>query len=421
MNNQGNNKLYTVENYLNLLNLCLGKYRARVQGEISSLDIRPGYLFFSLKDGQNESLLNCFMWRNDYQLCGLKIEEGKEIIVQGFPELYKPRGRLTFRTQAIELVGEGALKRAYDELKRRLEKQGLFDLKQKKVIPELPQKIGLITSRTGAVVHDFLNNLGRYGYKIKFLHSKVEGQLAVKDLICAIDYFNNQNIDVLVIIRGGGSFESLQAFNNEALARKIFEFKAPIICGIGHDKDIPLASLAADQAVSTPTAVAVMLNRSWEKAIDNVISCEKDLLSRYQKLLTDSKHSIEILSNQLKQRLSIVFKKFGELKYGLKAALISIEYLIKDSKKTLKNFPTLILGNLKKCLERDKDILDNIEKKLKIFNPLRQLRLGYSLVFLSGKIVKSIKMVRIGQDIDIKVNDGKIKSKIKDINRDVVQ
>ena len=175
-------------------------------------------------------------------------------------------------------MGEGALKKAYDKLKQKLEKEGLFSSEKKKPIPEFPQRIGLITSETGAVIHDFLNNLGKYGYQISFVNSRVEGQIAVQGLLLAITYFSGKEIDVLVIIRGGGSLESLQAFNNEALVRKIADFKIPVICGIGHDKDVSLASLAADKAVSTPTAVTALLNRAWEKAIHDVVALEKDLV-----------------------------------------------------------------------------------------------------------------------------------------------
>ena len=182
-------KPYTVSGYLDLLNRELRKREARVQGEISSLDIRDNYLFFSLKDKDDESLLSCFMWMNNYKLCGVSFEEGLEIVVEGFPEVYKPNGRLSFRVSSAELVGEGALKRAYEQLKKKLEDEGLFLPERKKPIPEFVQRIGLITSETGAVIHDFLNNLGQYGYQIKFFSSRVEGQAAIKDLLSAIEYF----------------------------------------------------------------------------------------------------------------------------------------------------------------------------------------------------------------------------------------
>ena len=254
-------KIYSVSNFLDIINSNLAKIQVCIKGEISSVDFKK-HAYFSLKDKNDESVVNCFMWSDDYQMVGIDLKEGMEIIVRGYAEIYKPAGKFTFRVSSIELVGEGALKKAYDALKKKLTEEGLFELERKRPMPNLPIKIGLITSRTGAVIHDFQSNLGRFGYEIKFYDSRVEGAQAVKDLINAIRYFKNKPIEVLVVIRGGGSLESLQAFNNEVLVRKIAEFEKPVICGIGHDKDIPLSALAADLLVSTPTAVTTVLNRS---------------------------------------------------------------------------------------------------------------------------------------------------------------
>ncbi len=408
-------KVYTVSRYLDVLNFRLKENEARVKGEISSLDIRQNYLFFSIKDTEDESVLSCFMWKRNYDLCGIDIEEGMEIIVEGFPEIYKASGKFSFRTTTIELVGEGVLKKAYDALKKKLEKEGLFLPENKKRIPEFPKKIGLITSETGAVIHDFLNNLGKHGYHIQFVDSRVEGQIAVHSLISALDYFEDKDIDVLVIIRGGGSLESLQAFNNEALVRKIAGFKTPIICGIGHDKDVPLASLAADKLVSTPTAVTSILDETWDKALNTVILFEKEIIYKYQKLLGDAKFSIEESASKLIEQFNIIFKKFEKLRHGLINVVLNIGYNLKNIKRMLAVFSEALLNNLKRWLEKEDNFFGNTEKQLKIFDPVRQLRLGYSIVSSGKGIIKSIKQVAIEEDIDIRVSDGKIISKVKNI------
>lgn len=388
-------KPYTISGYLNFLNTEFKKHKARIQGEVSSLDIRDGYLFFSLKDKDDESVLSCFMWRTNYELCGVALGVGMEIIVDGLPEIYAPSGRFNFRVSTIELVGEGELKKAYDRLKQKLEREGLFAVEKKKPIPEYPQRIGLITSESGAVIHDFLNNLGKYGYRITFVNSRVEGQTAVRSLLSAIEYFNNKSIDVLVIIRGGGSLESLQAFNNEALVRKIADFKVPVICGIGHDKDIPLASSAADQAVSTPTAVATLLNWSWKKVINDIFATEKDVIYKYQRTLDGAVHRVESFPGDL-----IRFFKG----------------ILQDAQEAVSLFPRFLLGTLEKELENNSRMLDDMKKRLEIFDPARQLKLGYSIVYFSGKVVKTVKQVRVGEKIDIKVTDGSINSVVKNIN-----
>jgi len=284
----------------------------------------------------------------------------------------------------------------------------LFAIERKRPIPEFPQKIGLVTSETGAVINDFLNNLGKYGYHIKFADSRVEGQVAVRDLLSAVGYFNDKDIDVLAIIRGGGSLESLMAFNNEVLVRKISDFKVPVICGIGHDKDVPLVSLAADKAVSTPTAVAVILNKSWDKALGDITIFEKDIIYGYQRLLEQTRYYFEKLSDRLRRQFGAIFQKFEELKHSLKDALMNIDYAIKDIKKTLAVFLNSLLDNLKRVFKQNNNVLDDIEKRLKIFDPVRQLKLGYSITSVAGRIVKNVRQVSEGNELDIQVSDGKI-------------
>lgn len=416
INEKINKKLFSVSKYLDLLNSQLYQQKARVKGEISSLDIRENYLFFSLKDRDDESVLNCFMWNSDYRLSGVLFKEGKKIIVEGFPEVYKPSGRLSFRVSTAELVGEGALKKAYEQLKNKLEAEGLFVSERKKPIPEFPQKIGLITSETGEVIHDFLNNLGRYGYQIKFIDSKVEGQVAVRDLLSAIDYFNGKDIDVLVIIRGGGSPESLQVFNNEVLVRKIAEFARPVICGIGHERDIPLVSLAADLMVSTPTATAVVLNKFWEKALDRIKILEQDIVYRYQRALTDRNHQLERSVAELRERADFIFEKFRDIKHRLNNKLVMISYGLKDIEKMIDLFRVMLLTSFQKKRDWLNDYLSKVQERLRVVDPRRQLKLGYSIASIKGKIIRSVRQAQRGDEVDILVSDGQIKSQVNNIS-----
>jgi len=355
------------------------------------------------------------MWRKDYDLCGVSLKEGSEIIINGFSEVYKPNGRLSFRASTVELVGEGALKKAYNQLKEKLEKEGLFALEKKKSLPEFVQRIGLITSSTGAVIHDFMNNLGRYGYKIKFQDSRVEGQIAVSDLTSAIDYFAHQKIDVLVIIRGGGSLESLQAFNNESLVRRIADFNIPVICGIGHDKDVPLASLTSDLMVSTPTAAAVILNKSWEQAINIIQKAQTDILSKYQDALVLRKHRLEIIANNLISKFDFIFKKFDFIKSRINDIFLSLDYRLKEENKNLDHFSNTFVKNLKNYFEYIKNYLNNAEHKLETVNPLRQLELGYSIVSFQNKIIKSVKSLKKENEINVRMKDGRLHARIDKI------
>jgi len=411
-----NEKPISVSKYLNSLNSQLRQQKARIQGEISSLDIRENVIYFSLKDREDESVLNCLIWKRDYQFSGIIFEVGMEIILEGYAEVYKLNGRLSFKASVAELVGEGALKKAYDQLKNKLEAEGLFAPERKKPIPEFPQKIGLVTSETGEVIHDFLTNLGRYGYQIKFMDSRVEGQAAVRDLLSAIDYFDGKDIDVLVIIRGGGSLESLQAFNNETLVRRIAGFAAPVICGIGHERDVPLASLAADLMVSTPTAAAVILNKSWGKALDRIKILEQDIIYRYQRALTDKNHQLERSAAELREVADFIFEKFRDIKQRLDNKLAMIAYGLEGTKKTINRFRDMLLINFQKKKDWLVDYLGKAQERLRIVNPMRQLKLGYSIASAKGKIVRSVQQVQRGDEVDILVSDGRIKSQVNNIS-----
>src|SRR3989344_4553962 len=181
-NENQDNKPLSVSRYLNFLNQEIAELRARIQGEISSVDIRERVIYFSLKDSDDESIINCLIWKSDYKLSGVEFEPGMEVILEGVPDIYKPSGRLSFKTSSIELVGEGALKKAYDQLKKKLNSEGLFLKERKRAIPAYSQKIGIITSRQGAVWMDFVSNIGKHGFKIKMIDSRVEGSEAISDL-----------------------------------------------------------------------------------------------------------------------------------------------------------------------------------------------------------------------------------------------
>lgn len=389
-------KIYSVSDFLELINSTLGKFHVKVKGEISSFSIRDKYLFFTIKDLEQESVVSCFMCKKDYKISDIDIKEGMEIIVFGTPEVYQRTGRFNIRTETIELVGEGALKKKYEVLKKKLESEGLFEAERKKPIPAFSSRIGLITSKSGAVINDFLNNLGRFGYKISLFDSRVEGMMAVKDLISAIRYFRDKSIDVLVIIRGGGSLESLQAFNNEALIREMINFPMPIMCGIGHDKDVPLFSLVADKAESTPTAVAREINRSWEEAIAKINQHEADILSQFQMILNNKDHLIEQSFLKIKHYYQKMIKIFESFEQIVERIFNSFTYVLKYNKERI----------------------DNFVKSLEQNNPERQLKLGYSIMFSGGKVIKSINQVKKEDMLKSKLKDGEILSIIDKINKE---
>lgn len=361
-------RVFSVSAYLDILNTLLQACKTKVVGEVSEFKrAQSGHVYFSLKDKKDGSVLNCVIWNSLYNLCGVEMKEGLEVIVSGEPDIYKPRGEIKFKVSSVRLVGEGELKKQYDKLKRKLEY--LFVEEKKRPIPEFPCKVGIITSKQGAVINDFLNNLGGYGFKIRMVDSRVEGQEALKDLLSALKTLKKQKLDVLVVMRGGGSLESFLAFNNEVLVRELAKFSVPTIVAIGHDKDVPLLALAADKMVSTPTAAANLLNQSWQKLEWEIKEKEASIFSF----------------------LSSFFEKFRLLEYRVKEGLLRIiESEINELKTKMDRFQSVVLSN----------------------DPKRNLALGYSIARRSGKIIRSIRNIEINDMIDLEVGDGIINSKV---------
>lgn len=386
------NKIFSVSAFIALLNIGLKKSAVKIVGEVGSVQFGPtGHVYFTLKDEKEPGIINCIIWKSKYMLYGIKLQEGMKIMASGHPEVYAPNGRLSFISETIELAGEGTLKKQYDELKKKLAQEGIFAQEKKRPLPEYPQKIGLITSKQGAVLADFLNNIGKFGFQIQMIDSRVEGQEAVGDLLASIKTFRKKDIDVLVIIRGGGGMESLMPFNNELLVREVATFPVPVIAGIGHDKDEPLVALAADFSESTPTACANLLNESWEKLILFLERCERNVIARYEAILG------EYLA--IENKLKVAFE-------GFKNALL-------NTKNSLKGYLESSLAGFKSLLAAVDQKLAEAEKAVFLNNPERQLRLGYSIASIHGKIIKQTKDVSAGDIIDLQVSDGKIISEIK--------
>lgn len=375
-----------------MLNIGLKSSKAKIIGEITEMKVSSlGHVYFTLKDEKDGAVLSCIIWKSRYNLYGIKLETGMKIMASGYPEIYAPLGKLSFIAETIEPAGEGELKKQYDELKKRLSEEGLFVDERKRSVPKYSQKIGVITSKHGAVLADFLNNIGRFGFKIKMIDSRVEGQEAVGDLLASLKTFKKQDIDVLVIIRGGGSLESLMPFNNETIIREVVNFPVPVIAGVGHHKDEPLITFAADVSVSTPTAAANYLNQSWEEALLLLERYERNILGRYEDIFENYK----MIENKLRVSLQI----FQSSLSGVKIALG--DYLIK----TFSGFKLLLSAANEKLAQSEKIALLN--------NPERQLKLGYSIAMVGSKVIRNTKDIEIGEDFDLKVSDGKIISKVK--------
>jgi exodeoxyribonuclease VII large subunit len=375
-------KVFTIAEYIEVLNVFFKSQSARIIGEISELKrAASGHVYFSIKDKENPGSLDAIMWARNYQLCGINLEVGMEVILNGHPNVYPNNGRLSFVADTVELVGEGALKKAYDDLRKKLEAEGVFAAARKRVLPDYVSRIGVITSMKGAVIHDFENNLGKFGFKVNVIDSRVEGAQAAAPLLAAIramreivedEGSRGTGIEALVIIRGGGSLESLQAFNNEALVREVIDFPVPVIAGIGHDQDVPLMALAADYMTSTPTAAAHLLSRSWEEAYAKVREFS-GLLNWFPLELQKTRSNLESIWAEL-------CNTFQQSLAGANA--------------------TLVLGS----------------QTIKHNDPGRQLALGYSIARRNGKVVRSTEGLSPGVALELTVSDGAVDTTITNIH-----
>lgn len=405
----------TVSEYLEYLNLVLAKTAdVKVVGEVSGGKMYPSGFYFTLKDKQNESALSCYLPTYTYRGLGIPLLDGMEVSVEGSPRVVKRNGRFQFTVENLELVGEGALKKAYDALKAKFEAEGLFA--RKRELPEFTKSIGVVTSRAGAVIHDFKNNLAKLGFKIYLKDVRVEGAQAVTQIISAIKFFNTQKIapDVLVIMRGGGSLEDLQAFNSEEVVRAVFASKIPTIVAIGHDKDVPLAELSADIMVSTPTAASHAVNATWNRLQEELPRMQSGLVYGYIEVIAETKAKYVLATSSLNnwcKRLSQSYKRLQEI---LQSQLSRYIEWIQEQQQE-------ILGQMSRIGQMQevgyKHVLVRVASAtgfLSQVNPERQLRLGYAIVKSGGgALVRKLADVAGGDELNIQVSDGIIHSKVK--------
>lgn len=381
----------SVSRYLDRLNDLLKAEPARVIGEVTQVQFAAsGHIYFCLKDKEGNALINCALWKSRAGIYGSVIKDGTEVIITGSANIYAANGRLSLIAEAVELVGEGALKAQYEALKKKLLEEGLFAPERKKELPLYPREIGVITSTTGAVIHDFCNNLGKHGLTVHIMDARVEGAAAVPDLLAAIKTFKQKKLDALVIIRGGGSFESLAAFDNEMLVRAICDLPFPVIAGIGHHQDQPLMCYAADLAVSTPTAAAVALNRSWDEAVYLLKNSQHSIFSGMQSALTESRMILTTANEAVQDCFDKIIGRYNRSVEKIRLAISNFGVYLQVQHEKIKNYSTLINQN----------------------DPHRQLRLGYSIVRKHGKIIRSSQEVNIGDKLSVTLCDGEINTQV---------
>ena len=367
-----------------------------IKGEISNFKHHyTGHMYFTLKD--ENSLVKCIMFKSYAQKLNFTPKDGMKVYILGSVSVFERDGVYQIYAQVMEEDGLGDLYTKYQELKNKLEKEGLFDNSNKKQIPMMPKIIGVLTSQTGSVIRDIINVSTRRNPNvyIRLLPVPVQGEGAAEKIADGIRYMNENNLaDVLILARGGGSLEDLWPFNEEIVARTIYESKIPIISAVGHETDFSIADFVADLRAPTPSAAA-------ELAVPDIYEVKQKILGYQNRLRISLVKKVELMKMRYEKCMaSSVFKE--------PTRKIQEQYLIVDQ--YIKKLENLI----KTRYEKDKTKYIEIVAKLDAYSPLKTLSRGYSITEKDGKIVKTVNDLKEGDKILIHLVDGNKNATISD-------
>lgn len=362
-----------------------------VKGQISNLGTpSSGHIYFTLKD--EKSAIRSVVFRSSASRLKFMPRDGEEVLVHGKINIYAASSEYQIIVDKIEPMGIGALQRAYEELKKRLSDQGLFDSHHKKPLPMFPKKIGVITSQTGAAIQDILQQLQK---RFPLVHlilypTLVQGEFAATQIANAIHELNKRtDIDVLIVGRGGGSAEDLWAFNEEVVARAIFASTIPVISAVGHETDFTISDMVADHRSPTPSA-----------AVEHVVPDQQEIIPQ----LNAQK---ERLRNLLARRLTNLRDELNALEEGLSPA--NRRDAINQLYQTIDNLEATFHKSLMDKIDTKNDLLQAFADRLNGLSPLATLKRGYSITRTSkGEIITSNKQANVGDRLDVTLSDGSL-------------
>ena len=365
-----------------------------VKGEISNFKHHyTGHMYFTLKD--EKSLIKCIMFKSYTGNLNFIPKDGMKVIIVGTVSVFERDGVYQIYCKAMQEDGLGSLHIAYEELKNKLEKEGLFDQSHKKPIPKMPRCIGVLTSNTGSVIRDIINVSTRRNPNvyIKLLPVPVQGEGAAVKIAKAIKIMNDKHLaDVIILARGGGSLEDLWPFNEEIVARAIYESELPIISAVGHETDFSISDFVADLRAPTPSAAA-------ELAVPNISDIILKLDGYNLRFKNALKKKIEVM--RLRYEKCMMNRVFRNPLQRINDQYLRVDALSKS-----------IHNSIDKKMQISKSRFVELVTKLDSLSPLKTLSRGYSLVQKNGKIVKSVKDVSADDEVDIRLVDGITKAKI---------
>lgn len=366
-----------------------------VEGEISDFRIaQDKWVSFDLKDEREEAVLKCFL--TTWQL-KQPVENGMRVQVHGYPKVYERYGQFKMNVQELTPVGEGALQRAYELLKHKLEAEGLFDLSRKRMLPRFPESIGLITSKDAAAYGDFLRILqNRWsGTSVLHAHVAVQGKEAVAQILGAFAYFNalaeTERPDVIVLTRGGGGLEDLHAFNDEQVARAVFGSRVPVVCAVGHERDESLCDFVADVRASTPSNAAERVVPSRQEVAYEIESSVRFIEVEWQESI---QHSLFVIHRAMQSMSSVIGRHQ--------------ERVLHQERR----FHEVVQGWLPSIEDR----LNSALRLLREVDPTRVLARGYSIVRYDDRVITTTAELELGQSVRVQLASGTFGADVKQIN-----
>ena len=412
-----------------------------VEGEISNFRAHDsGHLYFTLKD--RDAQIRAVMFRSQARLLRFRPEDGMQIILRGRVTIYEGRGELQLSAEYLEPKGAGALQIAFEQLKAKLEAEGLFDPARKKPVPALPRRIGIVTSPQAAALRDILNILRRRHHSANVLiyPAQVQGEAAALEVSAGVKHFNRaKNVDVIIVARGGGSAEDLAAFNHEGLARAIFSSQIPVISAVGHETDFTIIDFVADLRAPTPSAAAELVIRSRQEIEEQAENLRQRLARGIRYRLLMARQTLTEVAqhgafarmmdgiNQRQQRLDDLGFRLEKAERRLleqhrrrwEHASAAVRHY--DARRVLAGIRQRlaaqtagISGSMRTALLRHRSRLEQLQRQLQALSPVSILERGYALVFdSSGKLLKNSGQVQPGDEISARLARGSITARVE--------
>lgn len=416
--------------------------RVYLTGQVSNFRKRPTHQYFSLKD--DRAVIQATIWSGIYQKLGFDLEEGMKINVVGRVQVYEPSGSYSIIIEKAEPDGVGALAIQFEQLKKKLAEEGLFQERFKQSLPQFSKKIGVVTSRSGAVIQDIITTVSRRfpGVEIVLYPTKVQGEGAAEEIARNITRANERDdLDVLIIGRGGGSIEDLWAFNEEIVVRAIFESRLPIISSVGHETDVTLADFVADKRAATPTAAAELATPVTKLDLLTYLqNQEKRMTTAVKHSLSKKKEALRILSQ------SVIFRQPERLydgylqrldqlqlrlKQGLNAELVRNQQKVQEQIHRLEQLSPIIkiqryqdhIQQLKKLLRSQMAVtydakvaeVKRLSEALLMLDTSRIVARGYAIVKKGEVVVASAKDLKENDQVSLLMRDGQVELEVRDV------